>query len=283
MSLLDIASNTLKSYLLLAKESNVEIYSTSTSLLVRLLAIGYHSSISGYAFSTTHHNILYVSTFSGLIYKWNWIEGKKIARWDISSQIANLGTAASTMTESDEDIVYTIDKKGKWTITAHKLMAGDQASKTQLVTLYRSPQPISGLRVVEGGRALIATSENLLMIGVINGSDRTSLISTTYVWRQVTLPEWITCFDVRVAFNAVQSIGANSEKLKSRNSSFRSSIEIVAGGAKGEIYIYKDLLEKLIQKERLDKTGRAVDLAASLQHWHREAVSTVKWSLDGKS
>ncbi|KAI9872810.1 MAG: hypothetical protein M1830_001174, partial [Pleopsidium flavum] len=80
---------------------------------------------------------------------------------------------------------------------------------------------------------------------------------------------------------AVESFRTNSEKPKSRKPSSQSSIDIVAGGVKGGIYIYRDLLERLIQKERLAQTGRALDLSASLHHWHREAVSTVKWSLDG--
>lgn len=225
--------------------------------------------------------ILYVSTFSGSIYKWDWVEGKKLARWNVSSQIINLATAASTNSGSDEDIVYTVDKKGKWMITAHKLLAGDKASKTELITLYRSQQSISGLKVVEGGQTLIATSGNRLILGARNSSVQESLTSTTYVWREVALAEWITSFDVRVPVKEDDSAGVNLDKLKSRGAVPRSSIDIVAGGAKGAIYIYTDILDKLIQKERPNKNGKVVDLTASIQHWHREAVSTVKWSLDG--
>lgn len=250
---------------------------------MRSLAIGYRSPISAYSLSTTNPNILFVSTFAGTIYKWDWIEGKKLARWDVSSQITRLATAA--MPNADEDTVYTIDKsdkKCKWMVTAHKLMAGNQASGTELSTLCKSQEPITGLQVLEGGRILVATSGKRLMIGLRKDLNQTSLATTTYTWRETILPEYITCFDVRLPVPPTQLLSAGSETLKNRNVASKSSVDIVVGNVKGEIYIYKDLVSILTQRERPDRLGNPAAFAASLQHWHREAVSTVKWSRDGK-
>jgi len=247
---------------------------------VRSLAKGYHSPVSGYSLSATNPNILFVSTFAGTIYKWDWVEGKKIARWDVSSQITRLATAA--MPNADEDIVYTIDKsdkRGKWMITAHKLMAGNQAPGSELSTLCKSQEPITGLNVMDGGMILIATSGKRLMIGLRNELHQTSLATTTYTWRETMLPEYITCFDVRLPNSP---ISLRSEKLKDRNVASKSSVDIVVGNVKGEIYIFKDFLSILMQRERPDKAGNLASFAALLQHWHREAVRTVKWSRDGK-
>lgn len=270
-------------YLILGKESHIEVYSSSTSSLVRSLAIGYRSPISAYSLSTANPNILFVSTFAGTIYKWDWNEGKKLARWDVSSQITGLATAA--MPNADEDTVYTIDKsdkRGKWMVTAHKLVAGNQESGSELSTLCKSQEPITGLKVLEGGRTLVATSGKRLMIGLRNFLHQTPLASITYTWREITLPEYITCFDAQLPVTSTQLHSAGSEKLKNRNVVSNPLVNIVVGNTKGELYVYKDLLDMLSQRERPDKVGKAAGLAASLQHWHREAVSTVKWSRDGK-
>lgn len=267
----------------MGKESHIEVYSSSTSSLVRSLAIGYRSPITAYSLSTANPNILFVSTFAGTIYKWDWIEGKKLARWDISSQITGLAVAA--MPDADEDTVYTIDKsdkRGKWMVTAHKLVAGNQGSGSELSILCKSQEPITGLKVLERGRTLIATSGKRLMIGLRNDLHQTPLASITYTWREITLPEYITCFDAHLPVTSTELHSAGSEKLKNRNVVSNPSVNIVVGNTKGELYIYKDLLDILTQRERVDKAGKAAGLTASLQHWHREAVSTVKWSRDGK-
>lgn len=267
----------------MAKETLVEVYSTLSSSLVRSLAIGYRSPISAYSLSTVNPHILFVSTFAGTIHKLDWSEGKKLARWDVSSQITGLATGV--MPNADEDIVYTIDKSdrsGKWMITAHKLMAGTQASKSELCTLCRSQEPITGLKVMEGGRTLIATAGKRLMVGLRNDPHQTPLAKTTYTWREITLPEYITCFDARFPVDTTQMQSAGPEKAKNRKVASRFSVNVVVGNSKGEIYIYKDLLDTLTERERRDKGGKATGLAASLHHWHREAVRTVKWSRDGE-
>lgn len=269
-------------YLILAKDSHVEVYSSSTSSLVRSLDIGYRSHISAYSLSTVNPSILFVSTFSGTIYKWDWTEGKNLGRWDVSSRITVLATAATP--NADQDIVYTVDQpeqRGEWMVTAHKLMAGKQVSGSEPSTLCRSQEPITGLKVMEGGNTVVATSGQRLMIGQRNDSNQTSFATTTYTWREVTLSEYITCFDPRLLVTTTQSQSAGAEKLQNRNSASKSSVDIVVANSKGEIYIYRDLFDLLIQRERPNKAGKAASLAASLQHWHREAVSTVKWSLDG--
>ncbi len=273
----------LHRYLLLAKESQIEIYATSTSTLVRSMSVGYQNSISGFSFSTANPNILFLSTFSGAIWKLDWIEARKLASWEVSSRITGLATAQSTSVE--DDVVFTIetnDKRGRWMITAHKLNTTSGASEPERSTLYESRQPISGLRVMEGGRTLLATSGNHLMMGVRSDTDSKFMASVTYTWREVLVTERITCFDVRVATNLPQSGSTTLEKVKHPKSSPQSSFDIVVGNVKGEVYIYRDFLDRLIEKEGAVEAGKSVDIAGSLHHWHRQAVKTVKWSLDGK-
>ena len=244
--------------------------------------MGYRSPISASSLSQVNPHILYVSTFAGTIYRFDWTEGKRLARWDVSSQITGLATAASP--DADEDIVYTIDRserRGNWMLTAHKLMAGNKASSSELSTLCRSQEPITGLKGLEGGRYLVVTFGKRLMIGQRNESYQAAFATTTYTWREITVPERITCFDARLPDHPApqQSTGL---KPKSLGVASKSAVDIVVGNAKGEIYIYQNLLDQLIRRERSDRAGKAASLAGSLQHWHREAVSTVKWSLDGK-
>jgi len=60
------------------------------------------------------------------------------------------------------------------------------------------------------------------------------------------------------------------------------TLDVVIGGAKGMIFVYEDLLNNLVQSERASKASEpAADLKPRILHWHRQAVGTVRWSLDG--
>ncbi|KZF21962.1 WD40 repeat-like protein [Xylona heveae TC161] len=264
-------------YLFVANETAVHIYSTATSLLVRALVIGGTTVVTGYALSPTKPNTLYVSTLSGLIYHWDWVEGEKLGRWEIGSDIFGLAVAPMP-SQPHQDIVYTVDKKQKWMLTAHKLMSGIEASKTELATLYRSTNPITSLRIVQGGRVIVATSGDRLLVGFSEAFQSPSLQELSYVFREISSSEWITCIDIRESSGERQSGG---KKAKSQQGNRAPSVDIVVGGLQGAIFVHEDLLNKMIQMERPSTGRETFKITPRKLHWHREAVNTVKFSLDG--
>ena len=275
-TLLDVTKVYKYRYLLLAYDPAIYVYSTSTSLLVRRLRASRMDSITGFTFSPQNPNHLYVSTRSGMIEKWDWIEGVKLEYWNTSSPMHSIVASKPSADDEINDLVYTIDRKGDgpWMITAHRLLGGSDAANTDLVTLRKYPEPLTSLRVYEGGRVIVATSGSCLMIGTTEKPNATPLRNVSYTWREVQCPEWITSIDVQI-----KHVGKGAKKTKQGKSTFQGAVHIVLGGLKGAIFMYEDLLRTLVEAER--HSNKAANITSQRKHWHRNAVLSVKWSADG--
>ena len=274
-----IASKSKSSrYLLLAYDSAIHVYSISTSLLVRKLRISRIDSITAFTFSSKNSSHLYVSTRSGLIEKWDWIAGVKLEYWNTSSPIYYIVASNLSADDENNELMFTIDRKGEgpWMITAHRLLGGPDAANTDLGTLRKYPQSLTSLKVFENGRIIVATSGSYLMIGTTEKPNTTPLRDVSYIWREVECPEWITSIDVQI-----KHADKSSKRTKLAKTTAQSAVNIVVGGLKGSIFIYDDLLRKLKDAERNSKSDKAVNIISQRKHWHRKAVLSVKWSLDG--
>ena len=254
------------------------MYSTSTSLLVRHLRIDAADSVSAFAFSSTTQGHLYLSTISGTIEKWDWAEGSRLGRWRTSSSIYSLMTAKQNIDDPSYDLVYTIDRKaqGSWLISVHRLAGHEGGTKTDVKTLFTNQQALSSINVLDRGRVIVATSGSELILGSTDESAPLSLEDLSYTWRVIECPEHIASTDVRVR---------PSEGVQKPSKGGRSgvdAIDIVVGGLKGSIYIYDDLLRKIIRRDQRGGKGNSIDTTSRRLHWHRNAVQAVKWSADGK-
>ncbi|KAL8938410.1 MAG: hypothetical protein Q9211_003213 [Gyalolechia sp. 1 TL-2023] len=263
-------------YLFIAYEASVNVYSTTTSLLVRQLRLSHSERLSAFAFASTVQSYLYIATQSGIIQLWDWLEGRMLHFWFSQSRI--YGLATSTLADEDEDseqLVYTLDRNGMgpWRISAHRL--NHRAKNSEVVTLRKSKEPITSFKVVEHGKVIIATSGSILTLGVAERSEGTSLNDLTYTWRGIECPEWISCFDVRMVD------AENSKSGKSGKPPQLPRTDIVTGGLKGSLHVYDDLLRQLVRKEKKSSKGSAADWTPRKLHWHRNTVLSVKWSRDG--
>lgn len=253
------------------------MYSTSTSLPVRQLRIHTADSVSAFACSSTTQGHLYLSTISGTIEKWNWIESSRLCRWTISSSIYSLVTAKHTTDDPGSDLVYTIDRKGQgsWLISVHRLAGNKDGAKTEVKTLFTNQQALSSIKILEKGRVIVATSGSQLIFGVSDEPAPSPLRDVSYTWRIIECPEYIVSMDVRVR------LCEEMQKVSKKGRSPANVIDIVVGGLKGSIHVYEDLLRKLIRRDHHTSKGSSVDISSRRLHWHRNAVQAVKWSADG--
>ena len=263
-------------YLLLAYDSAIHVYSTSTSLLVRRLTTSRKDSISAFTFSPTNLNHLYISTRSGIIEKWNWSEGAKLESWNTSSPIYSIVASHPSTDDQINGLVYTIDRKGEgpWMMTAHRLLGGAEAANTDLVTLRKNSGPLTSLKIYENGRVIVATSGSLLLVGSTEKPNVTPLREVSYTWREVQCPEWITSLDIQI-----KHPDKGLKKGKLTPSALQGAVNIAVGGLKGAIFIYDDLLRELKKAER--QSNKGANIISQRKHWHRNAVLSVKWSADG--
>ena len=248
-------------YLLIAFESSIRVYATATSMLVRSLLTQQSTRfITGFAISTSNPSYLYLSRDDGTIEKWDWLDGSRMRKLNIGSRIYALTIPDLPQTETHDEAIYTIDVKDEnWMITAHHL---PDHGTTSVKTLLRSPDPINFFKVVGGGSVVVASSGQLLLVGKLNGPSPPKVKEMVYTWREIRCPEHVTCLDVRLGSASTTD----------------PQVDIVVGGLLGAIFVYGDLLNGLISKER---NRNAKTSSAQKLHWHRNAVGAVKWSQDG--
>lgn len=262
--------------MLLAYHTSIAIYSTSSSLLIRQLRVKKDERISGFALAPQNQNHLYVSTVSGLIEKWDWVEGSRLGQWKLSSSIHSLLTSASGPRNPGKDLVYTIDKKEgePWLLSAHRLVGVADAANADVVTLLKYEEALSSFQVLEGGKIIVAASGSHIILGYCEAPDMPTLQDLSYVWRVIECPEWVASIDARYR--------PRPEKSADKKATDCEGVDIAIGGCKGSIYLYEDLLARLIHKERFPSKATTGDIASRRLHWHRNSVLAVKWSLDGE-
>ncbi|MCJ1288352.1 hypothetical protein MMC26_007707 [Xylographa opegraphella] len=264
-------------YLLLAYRSSIRVYGVHTSLLIRTLSISTkQNGITAFALSASNPSQLYIALSQGLVEKWDWKVGQRLGKWTINSQISNITVASQISHNVEEDLVYTVDgRAGSWLITAHHLRLGKGLHQTEAHTLYKSTEPISSFKVLESGSVVIASVGRCLILGNIASPQASALQNMKYTWREVTCPELITSFDVRIGSGHKEAVGGGTSKASPQSP---TCVNIATGGLRGSVYVYIDLLAYLVQKER--KKNMPIPVARHL-HWHRTGVGAVKWSADG--
>ena len=134
----------------------------------------------------------------------------------------------------------------------------------------------SGLRILEAGRVVVASAADELLIGTCEDWTGTVLPTSLYVWREVTLPDKINSFDVRL--KAVQD---EVPKKPSNSSMIGPVMDVVVGCSKGAILIYEDLLKRILGKEKHGASDKSTDITSRRLHWHRTGPNVVRWSRDG--
>jgi len=174
------------------------------------------------------------------------------------------------------DIVITTEprKGGGWRITANELAPPDSKFKTAAKTIYTSAHRINMLRTVCDGSIVVAVADNAVMIGSLKAMDYGTVDKVKYEFRIFETTEAISSMDVKV----VERIsGREFPKPISK----LPCLHVAIGGVNGSIYYYMDILAKLVMAQR-GGLPSGVSLVPKKLHWHRQAVYTVKFSLDGK-
>ena len=265
-------------FLLIVYDTSIVVHSTSTSLAVRHLPITQNDRITALCLSSVDDSHLYISTLSGIVEEWDWSSGVKLGHWKLSSSTHSLATPIRDVEDKMNRLVYTIDRKktGPWSISACQLSIENDGKQAEEKILFKHTAFLSSIRVIEGGRFVVATSESQLILGNTATSVSSSLQDLAYKWRVVDCPEWIASIDIRMTYPELTG------KKSRGGGTHYGLIDIAVGGLNGSIHVYEDLLGKLIRKEQPNKRETAADITSRKLHWHRNAVLSLKWSLDGK-
>ena len=265
--------------MLVAFNSALHVYASETSLLLRKLRLRDERDLmAGFAFSSRNPDRVYIGTRAGFIDEWDWREGKRLGTWNTRCSIRALATVKIQDVSSSNSLVYTSDEtlsgEQLYSITAHRLFGGKEADKTELKTLWKTEKPVQFLTILDEGKTIVAASGETILLGTTAEADPSNLSELKYTWRQISCSDYITSMDVRLAPKEPEST-MKSKKVKK---AYQQAADIAVGTLHGYIYIYQDLVGQLTAHE--SSPSNAVEDPQKI-HWHRNAVSSVKWSKDG--
>lgn len=270
-------------FLIVATLGTINVYSTANSLLTRSIKLKLNAAASPppriitFCLSPTNSHILWVACSDGSIYSIDWTSGAGAEQyWGISSTGCVHMTAASMESaERRRDVIFTTEarKDGGFRITANELAPPNSTVKTVARTIYTSNQRIQFLKSAREGSIVVAASGNKILVGRLRSTEYDTIDKIKYEFRVFESADAIKCLDMRVTNRS------DAEGLKKSNPLRKTPVvDLVVGDVRGVMFLHNDLLAKVFSPA---EGALAVNLSPRKLHWHRQAVHTVKWSLDG--
>jgi len=248
-------------YIILPTRSEVRVYATSTSLLVRTLLMDDENVITTCFLAQSDKSHLFVATYSGSISIWDWMTGRKVGQFHVQSRTRHM-VSLDCDAENEYILVLSDGPQKRCHLTVYAIaLSTPKIGATRQVLSRTDILPF--LKTFEQGRLLVVGSQDKLLVGYAQSPVRSTISSLSYTWREVTVPGVITSLDAQI--NRQQSTPARKVPV----------LDVVLGLQSGMIMIFDDHLYKLICKE---KGQGHEDIAARRLHWHRNVVHTVKWS-----
>ncbi|KAK4039839.1 WD40-repeat-containing domain protein [Parachaetomium inaequale] len=266
-------------HLIIPYNTSIQVYSTEDSLLVRRIALpltrtdGENEFVSAHivaaVLSKCDTDYVWVACSDGRIWHINWtsgsgadtpfrIEAKKVL--DVTVDAVELGGKS-------EDVLLVLQRltKGSAQVVAYNTKALSARTGKLVHTYDESPQL---LRSVAGGRCVVAAAKGTLHIGLLKAKKPASLDDLAYRFHCFDVPDVVSCLDIRHTLRTTKKGGFELQ-----------SVDLAVGCARGAIYVYHDLLSKLPGEG--SGSSKAGMIQPKKYHWHRRAVHSVKWSLDG--
>ncbi|EKD18536.1 uncharacterized protein L3040_007440 [Drepanopeziza brunnea f. sp. 'multigermtubi'] len=267
-------------FLIVAHLGTIQVFSTADSLLTRSIKLKLNEAadilprIIAFCLSPTDEDILWVACSDGSIYSIDWTSGVGAEQyWGVSSTgCIHMTVASMDSADRRRDVIFTTEarKDGGFRITANELAPPNSEVKTVARTIYTSNQRIHFLKTAKEGSIIVAISGNKALVGRLRSTEYDTLDRIRYEFRIFESTETIKSLDIRVTTRTA---------TEGMNKKFKNMlvVALAIGDVKGVVYLHSDILAKLFA----DGVASGMSLAPRKMHWHRQAVHTVKWSLDG--
>jgi NET1-associated nuclear protein 1 (U3 small nucleolar RNA-associated protein 17) len=188
--------------------------------------------------------------------------GQKLRKWKTLSGLIRIYGLLASQTDDNRDVILAINHRsgGERDLSRLSLTVSPEEPIKEVV--LRSQQRMASTIVtLEDGEVIIGFGGNTVMLGSSQDT-----VSRECTWRDFSVPGKIVSLDAR------------SRETPATTNKTRSIVDLVVGLQDGAILILNDILARQIQKEI---GAKDVDRISRRLHWHRDAVSAVKWSRDG--
>lgn len=275
-----------ETHLILTYYNSIQVYTVADSLLVRRISLPLardgdkktSSFIVATHLSPTQPDFVWVACSDGRIWKINWRHGSKPddILYTKSNTVLDMCVSAMKLGKSAVDVLLVSERKGHaGTISAHCRSNGSQLSNQVLFETREADQEIHLLRSTSNGSVVVGAYADGLVVGTVQQGSAKDGLHLESEFYSFPTNDIVCALDIRVS--ARQQSQVTSKKQS--NKTVSEVVDVVTGGARGAMFIYNDILNKLINLR--GPKSKKEEVQARKVHWHRRAVHSVKWSNDG--
>jgi NET1-associated nuclear protein 1 (U3 small nucleolar RNA-associated protein 17) len=203
-----------------------------------------------------------VSTYAGVVIKYNWMTGRKLRKWKTDPGLVRIYGLPAGNPGDNGDIIIAINHRpgGIWDLSRLNLPVSPEMQMNKVI--LRSQQRMATtIATLEHGKYIVGFGGDRVMLGSSKDS-----MSGEYTWHDFSVPGKIVSLDARIRDASITTPKAIP------------IVDVVVGLQDGSIRIVDDILARFTQ---MGKGAKDIDGISRRLHWHRMAVSAVKWSRDG--
>ncbi|KAJ6442967.1 WD repeat-containing protein 75 [Purpureocillium lavendulum] len=271
-------------YLILTYNTSIQVYTANDSLLVRRIPItsldssapqgSTPATIISTRLSVRDPNFAWVACSDGRVYHVDWTQSTEApTSFQTASGTAKAMAVVPTQRQGKgEDIVLVVesDKEYRMEVVAYQGKVESSVPSKSLLVLKKHGAGLQLLEASADGQVLVGAFHDRLFVGVASQSGAAKVEELQYEFYSFDTPDLITSLSMRVHKKSGSRKGQTG---------FDKPVDVTAGGARGAIFVYNDVLARLqaAGKSQAEKDGVQVQRL----HWHRRAVHSVKWSRDG--
>ncbi|PHH87407.1 hypothetical protein CDD83_8912 [Cordyceps sp. RAO-2017] len=266
--------------LILIYNTSVQVYNAIDSLLVRRIPIcaldasapqgSTPTTIIAARLSVRNANLIWVACSDGQVHHVDWTIGKETpASFQTTSGTVKAMAIVPATDKGKEDVVLVAEseKAGRMDIVAYQ---GPAFSPQSLLVLKKPGDGLQLLEASEDGQVLVGAFQDRVLLGLASPAKADELNEVKYEFFSFDTSDLITSLDMR--------IHGRSNQKRQAGSDADPVVDIITGGARGGICVYRDALSRVRPAgKQQGKDGIEVQRF----HWHRKAVHSVKWSRDG--
>ena len=237
-------------YLISANDREMQLLSLDTSLVVRTLPLPAGRTVQHFAAGMPDENIIRIAYDDRSVWTWDWASDEEAVTHDFAAKGPIVAmTSARLMQGSRSSLLYITKGSANYTICR-------EGSNTML---FETQELLESIQVF-GEMYILAHGPSVIVLGTKKQGEQKL---ADYVWTQISLISKATCVQARLL----------PVELTKRSKLQRRGLCLAVGNEDGQIHLYDDISSVSGRKSQLPPPR--------ILHWHREAVSSVKFSQDG--
>ncbi|KAK5169597.1 NET1-associated nuclear protein 1 [Saxophila tyrrhenica] len=239
-----------ETFLISVTARDVQVLSLETSLAVRTYPAPVGQTIRCF---TVLEDVVYITLKDATVLSWRWTGENEAS--PVRNTKSKIVAMASTLQGDEEAIpnLFYICRESK---TENAILSDEQM-------LHTTAHHLHSIHILGNGMYVLAQSPTALVIGARSMDPKTP---HDFAWIELPLEIKSSCVDARVS-----SVPASVKKASNK----RPALQVAVGQCDGKIHIYDDLAPLFYRNEQHGLPSPRV------LHWHRRAVSSLKFSTDG--